>query len=348
MELKQTHKYLEKLRADLDLDTYAVFVRCGAHKATLLSENADEFTYFDVASMGKVLVTSTLTLQSIDRGLLSLENTLGEFFDVADSQKAAITIRQLLTHTSGIIRHELTRETCRKGTDAIAAEILSYPLEYEPDTNYIYSCNGYILLSFILEKCHKRPLEELYRDWIAAPLCLKRTAFEIALDEPNAAVCYFWRNGAEAQRFDDRNVLAMGRAVGSGGQQSCLHDIEKFTEAIHEKSELLYSKPLFALAEENYTPHYAEGRGLGYLVVDASYPQTGKLFPIGSFGHCGHTGQSFFINREAKLSVIILTNATRHAKLKKAKGYYDDVMRMREELHNTIREDLIKEGMINE
>ena len=347
MDLKKTRAYLEALRSNLDLDTYAVAVRYGDREAMLLSENADEFTYFDVASMGKVLVTSTLILQSIDRGFLALENTLDEFFNVADTQKGGITIRQLLTHTSGIIRHELTREICLQGNDAIAAEILSYPLEYEPGSNYIYSCNGYILLSFILEKIHKRTLEELYRDWIAKPLRLKRTAFEIALDEPNAAVCYFWRNGVQAQRFDDLNVLAMGRAVGSGGQQSCLHDIKAFTDAVLEKSELLYSKPLFALAEENYTPHYSEGRGLGYLVVDPSYPQTGKLFPIGSFGHCGHTGQSFFINREAKLSVIILTNATRHAKLKKAKGYYEDVMKMREELHNTIKEDLIKEGMIN-
>ena len=342
MELKQTRKYLEKLRADLDLDTYAVFVRCGAHRATLLSENADEFTYFDVASMGKVLVTSTLILQSIDRGFLSLENTLGEFFDVADPQKAAITIRQLLTHTSGIIRHELTRETCRKGTDAIAAEILSYPLEYEPDTNYIYSCNGYILLSFILEKCHKRPLEELYRDWIATPLQLKRTSFEIALDEPNAAVCYFWRNRVEAQRFDDLNVLAMGRAVGSGGQQSCLHDIEKFPEAIHEKSELLYSEPLFALAEKNYTPHYAEGRGLGYLVVDASSPQTGKLFPIGSFGHCGHTGQSVFVDPQSGLYVIILSDATISKVKKHGKENYNEVMQMRTDIHNAICADLTK------
>ena len=347
MELRKTRAYLEKLRANLDLDIYALGVRCGTQSATLFSENADAFTYFDVASMGKVLVTSTLILQSIDWGFLTLENTLDEFFETDDPKKGRITIRQLLTHTSGIIRHDLKRETCLKGTDAIVDEILSYPLEYEPGTDYVYSCNGYILLSFILEKCHKRPLEDLYRDWIATPLGLKRTAFEIALDEPNAALCYFWRNETHTQRFDDTNVLAMGRAVGSGGQQSCLHDIQKFTEAVMHKSELLYSKPFFELAEKNHTPHFAEGRGLGYLVVNETYPQTGKLFPIGSFGHCGHTGQSFFINREAELSVIILTNATRCAKLKKTKGYYDDVMKMREHLHNTIREDLIKEGMIN-
>ena len=166
---------------------------------------------------------------------------------------------------------------------------------------------------------------------------LKRTSFEIGLDEENAAVCYRWKEG-ETQRFDDENVLMMGEVAGSGGEQSCLYDIQKFITAVMEKNELLYRKELFEKAEINYTPDFSEGRGLGYLVVDEKYPQTGKLFPTGSFGHCGHTGQCFFVNREKNMYVIILTNATRYANLKNGfKGYnYGDIMKMREEIHNAI------------
>ena len=83
-------------------------------------------------------------------------------------------------------------------------------------------------------------------------------------------------------------------------------------------------------------------QGLGYHIVDENFNQTGKLFPVGSFGHTGHCGQSFYINRELNLYAIILTNATRFANMKNDfKGYdYNDIMKMREEIHNAIYRDL--------
>lgn len=78
------------------------------------------------------------------------------------------------------------------------------------------------------------------------------------------------------------------------------------------------------------------------MVVDEKYSQTGKLFPVGSFGHCGHTGQSFFVNRKENLFVIVLTNATRFLNSKSNfTGYdYNEICRMREEIHNEILTDL--------
>lgn len=342
MQLTNTKKLMELKYADLCFDSYAVLVYKDGEKKSLFSDNVNEYTYFDVASMGKVLITSTLILQSIDQGLLNLDDTLDMFFDVKDVCKKNITIKQLLTHTSGIIRHPLTKDFAREGSAAIAAEILSFPLAYKPGENYIYSCNGYILLGFILEKIYGISLEEIYNKNLAKPLGLKRTTFEISLDEDNAAVCYRWKSGY-SKRFDDENVLAMGKTGGSGGQQSCLDDIEKFIMAVIEKNKVLYSEKWFELAEQNYTPAFSEGRGLGYLVVDEKYPQTGKLFSIGSFGHCGHTGQSFFIDRKENLFVIILTNATRFLNMKSNfTGYdYREICRMREEIHNEILTDLM-------
>ena len=119
-------------------------------------------------------------------------------------------------------------------------------------------------------------------------------------------------------------------------------------KAVLEKSPALYPEKYFALAEHDYTPHYEEGRGLGYQMVDARYEQTGKLFPDGSFGHCGHTGTSFFINREKNLYVIILTNATRCLNRKGGfRGYdYSVVMKMREDIHNVIAQDLAAQGLL--
>ena len=118
--------------------------------------------------------------------------------------------------------------------------------------------------------------------------------------------------------------------------------------AIVEKNEKLYSEKLFNLAETDYTPNYDEGRGLGYLVVDGRYKQTGKLFPKGSFGHCGHCGQSFFISREKNMYVILLTNATRFAAMKNDFKHYDYgiTMKMREDVHNAIYKDLTEEEVL--
>lgn len=337
MKFLNTEKLLRQKLENKDFDTYAVLIHYGDEEKTFFSDNANEYTYFDVASMGKVLVTSTLILQAISKGMLNLEDVLSDFFDDVPDEKKNITIKQLLTHTSGIIRVNFSKEVADGGKDAIARFILSVPLAYEPGSDYIYSCNGYILLGYILEKIYGLSLEEIYNTNIAKPLGLKRTSFEIGLDEENAAVCYRWKEG-ETQRFDDENVLTMGEVAGSGGEQSCPYDIQKFITAVMEKNKLLYPKEFFEKAETNYTPDFSEGRGLGYLVVDEKYPQTGKLFPTGSFGHCGHTGQSFFINREKNMYVIILTNATRYANLKNGfKGYnYGDIMKMREEIHNAI------------
>lgn len=344
MYLENTKLLLEEKYNNNEFSSYAVLVYKKGEKEVIMSPDVDEYTYFDVASTGKVLVTSTLILQAIDRGLLNFENTLQDFFANVTEDKRNITVKHLLTHTSGIVRYQLTEKMAENGIDSVAEEILSYPLAYETGKNYIYSCNGYILLGFILEKIYGKTLEEIYRNNIAEPLGIKRTSFEIDMDEPNAAICYRWkRTESTKHRFDDENILVLGKSAGSGGQQSCLHDIEKFVDAVINKDDRLYSKSMFDIAEKNYTPDYSTGRGLGYLVVDENYKQTGNLFPIGSFGHCGHAGQSFFISREQDMYVIILTNATRHLNMKNNfNGYnYDEIMKLRKDIHNEISIDLL-------
>ena len=341
LNLANTKALMEKKCLNRDLDTWIIRVFSHGDEGIIASDNANEDTLFDIASCGKILHTTPLILQAAGEGRLTLDSTLAEFFPDAPEEKKPVTVRQLLTHTSGIVRIPLPREICAQGLEATAAHILSAPLRFAPGTDYIYSCNGMILLGFILEKLYGKTLETLFQERLFKPLGMTRSCFRISLTEENAAICYT-RASHEGSCFDDDNIRALGRVCGSGGSFFTLHDITRYLKAVRSRDEKLYPAAFFTLAEKDYTPSFSEGRGLGYLVVDGRYPQTGNLFPAGSFGHCGHTGQSIFMNREKDLSVVILTNATRFSAMKCGfKSHnYESVMQMRADIHNAILADL--------
>lgn len=349
MILERTQALMQKKLHSKAFDTYALSVSVRGEEKVLFSKNADGDTLFDIASCGKVLHTTPLVLQAIGEGHLSLDTVLDDLFDAVPEDKKRITVRQLLTHTSGIVRIPLSPEICAQGTAAIAAQILAAPLQFAPGTDYVYSCNGMNLLGFTVEKIYGQTMDKLFETRIKRPLGLTRSRFEIALDEPNAAICYT-RRDAEGTRFDDANVRAMGRVCGAGGSFFSLNDVRTYVNAVMNRDERLYDRRFFDLAEVDYAPACSsEGRGLGWLIADSRYPQTGRLFPAGSFGHCGHTGQSLFMSRPLDLSVIILSNATRFSAMKHdfITDDYGTVMALRAEIHNAIHDDLTKEGLLS-
>ena len=350
MNLENTEKILLKKAKDKDFDSYAVIVYAKGNEKHLHSPNVNMDTYFDIASMGKVLVTSTLILKALNENKLSLDDKLNKFFSYTPNEKANITIKQLLTHTSGIVRYQISEECAEKGNDAVAEFILNTPLSFEPGKSEIYSCNGMLLLGYILEKIYDKSLEELF-NWKIKPLIgYTRSKFNIEINEPNAAICYRTENlNGLSHPWDDENIRVLKTSAGLGGQFFTPGDINKFAKAVMSKSKVLYPKEFFDMAEKDYVGDMGQARGLGWLIVDEKYEQTGKLFPIGSFGHCGHTGASMFFNRKEDMYVIILTNATRFQNMKNNFKSYDYglVKKMREEIHNEIYKDLKWQGLIS-
>lgn len=339
---------MQTMEEQQKFDSWAVWAGYPGDEQLISSENVDRDTYFDVASMGKVLVTSTLLLKLVGEKKISLFDPLEKFFSQTPADKRGITVRQLLTHSSGIIRVPIPEEIGLRGHDAVADHILASPVAFKPDEKVVYSCNGYILLGFIVEKLYGMPLDQVFDRYLAKPLELRRSRFNIDVNEENAAICYR-RKEVGKFRADDDNVCNMQGIAGSGAQFWSIGDIRSFIGAVLEKDKRLYDESLFELAETNLTPWFdEEGRGLGYLIVNGSYSQTGRLFPMGSFGHCGHTGMSFFINRETGLFAIIMTNATRFANIKTGfHGYdYGEIERMRETIHNEIYRDLLEHNRI--
>ena len=327
----------------------AVAFRQGDKHVEAFGGATDKYTYFDMASCGKVLVTSPLIFKAIGEGKISFGSKLKEFFAVNDSVKGEITVEQLLTHTSGIVRNVISPEIGAAGREAVAEHILGAPLAFAPGREVRYSCNGMILLGYIAEIVYGEPLDKLFERYIKAPLGLERSKFNIAIAEPNAAEC-FEREHVGKLRVDDGNVYNMGGVAGSGASFWCLADVARFMESVMRKSGEVYSPELYALAEKNYTAGCArtatyEDRGLGWQAVGEKPMDTGELFPRngGSFGHTGWTGVGVFFNRETDMYAIVLTNASRFNNIRSGFKAYDymDTHRVRRDIMNAIRADLI-------
>lgn len=100
LKLPKTRQLFQQKAEHGEFDSYALYVKAGAQECTFFSDNVDQDTYFDIASCGKILVTTPLILKAIAGGKLWLGSTMDEFFEDVANDKKSITIQQLLTHTS--------------------------------------------------------------------------------------------------------------------------------------------------------------------------------------------------------------------------------------------------------
>ena len=291
-------------------------------------------TLFDMASITKVMVTSMLCLIAIDKKKIDLEDSVSKFFDT-DEEKEKITIKDLLVHTIGIGHKSLIFEGC--DYDNVQSYVLNIPSDVPIGSETLYSCPGYILLGKILEKVFGERLDNLFYELIAKPLDMKRSFF--TPDKNNEFV-----NSnllpEEIGIVNDYNCRFLGGISGNAGLFSCLEDVNKYVEMLLNFGYPLIGRETFEMAIRNYTETMSESRALGFVYVDEKYKQTGELFAKGSIGHCGHTGQSIFIDLKSGLYVIILSDATNSCNKKYGGGRYDVVMKMREDLHNAIKKDL--------
>ena len=139
---------------------------------------------------------------------------------------------------------------------------------------------------------------------------------------------------------NDYNCQFLGGIAGNAGLFSNLSDVTKYVLFLQNRGKPLIKEETFLLAAQNHTAEMSESRGLGYLYVDGRYQQTGGLFEDGAIGHCGHTGQSVFVDYRSGLYVIILSDATISTVKKYGKEHYNEVMDMRGRIHAAIKQDM--------
>jgi CubicO group peptidase (beta-lactamase class C family) len=289
---------------------------------------ADTGTRYDLASMTKIIVPTMLALMALEKGLLTLDDTLSRFFDTP-RDKADISVFHLMTHTGGITPSFLLEKVCEEPSQAPKA-ILHHPLEGPPGLLPRYSCMGYILLGFILEKVYGKPLNELARELVLNPLHMDHTGYcpaglNIAATEKDPATGIPFMGTVH-----DENARFMKGVSANAGLFSDLGDVMRYAKMLASGGAPILNPATLRLAIRDRTPEHAVHRGLGFHVSGGPGSFMGDLFPAVSFGHTGFTGTSIAVDPETGLYAVLLTNAVH---IKRANP---DMQRFRRLFHNRI------------
>lgn len=308
------------------------------------SESSEELranSLFDLASMTKPIITATLTMLCVEKGLLSLGDPIALYYkEFQDGKKAQVTIQDLLSHHSGLPAHrelfwEASLESAKK-------KLLSLRLLYEPGTRVIYSCMGYLILGMILEKVLGQGLDELAQKYILSPLGMKNSLFRPSSELLDRIVptgfCPLRKGKIHGEVHDTNNYFFEGRA-GNSGLFSTAEDLFKYSRMILSRGfwqgeKILSSRSIDLMTKNQIRTkyRYRDPRGLGFVKRnDQGYP-CGELFGMDSFGHLGFTGTSFWMERSSSVGIILLSNRVYYSYRESLKA----MARFRIRLHNLI------------
>jgi CubicO group peptidase (beta-lactamase class C family) len=271
-------------------------------------------TLYDLASLTKVITATTLSMQLFERGQLKLEYPVSRYFpSFVKSGREQITIKHLLTHSSGLPAH-LPLYTELKGTQAFVRKVLEVPLEYEPGTKAIYSDLGVILLGNIIEKITGKSLDALAREQIFRPLRMDHTLFNpsrklrttIAPTENDP-----WRGRMVRGEVHDENAYAMGGVSAHAGLFGNSGDLAVFCQmllngGVYDHRRIVRESTIRKFTTRQDFPQ-GSSRALGWdTPSDGS--SAGTLLSASSFGHTGFTGTSLWVDPTRELFIILLTN----------------------------------------
>jgi uncharacterized protein YbbC (DUF1343 family)/CubicO group peptidase (beta-lactamase class C family) len=280
-------------------------------------------TLFDLASLTKVVATTSAVMDLVQQGKLRLRDPASRYWpEFAQSGKERITIRQLMTHTSGLPAWENyytklgdpAKPGVQDRTGDVLAGIAATKLAHPPGTRFVYSDLGFITLGEIVRRVSGERLDEYTRRRIFEPLGMKETTFnpDARLSEraaPTEKRAGRWMQG----EVHDPNAAVTAGVAGHAGLFSTADDLARFARMLvssDEETDRSYPLGPYTVREMT-TPHTPAGlpvRGLGWD-IDSPYSHVrGDLFPLGSFGHTGFTGTFLWIDPFSKTYVIGLSN----------------------------------------
>ena len=292
---------------------------------------------FDVSSLTKAIVTTTLAMQLVDRGLLEVDRRLSHIFQTFGTYgKERMSVRHLLAHCSGypasapfyrqIVRANKAERTglmaSRGATELVYSEIFRSKIEHLPGKFTKYSDIGFILLGDALEVISGTHLDKLARQQIFKPLqlsssgfielaSLKRRGLEPATDRIVPTANCPWRGRILCGEVHDDNAWAMGGVAAHSGLFSSAQDVHAFAAELincyHGRGSLVSAEVVRKFWKRDETVP-GSNWALGWETPPAQRPSCGQHFSEHSVGHLGYTGCSLWIDPLREVDVVLLTN----------------------------------------
>jgi len=273
-------------------------------------------TVFDVASLTKVIVTTTAVMQLVEQGKVRLNDPVAKYLpEFAQNGKEDITVRQLLTHYSGL-GPDLDLKTQWEGKETAYRMAFAEALQDSPGSRFTYSDVNFILLGALVERVSGETLDEYATRHIFVPLKMLRTRFV-----PPTAGRAGWIEKIAPTQYDenqhmlrgvvhDPTVRRMGGVAGQAGLFSTGDDLAKFAQTLlNGGGGILSALSVEKMTTPEQPPSAPVLRGFGWDIDSPFSSNRGDLLPVGSYGHTGFTGTSMWIDPITQSYIILLTNA---------------------------------------
>lgn len=284
-----------------------------------MQEPTQERDLFDLASLTKVIATTSAVMILVDRGQIDLDRPVADYLPAfGQNGKGMVTVRQLLTHTGGLIPFRPFHMQGVRSGDEVRRRILSDSLAYEPGSQSRYSDFGPITLAWMIEAITGQEFGSFVQENVFAPLQMVDSGYlsnrtrNRADAVPTEVDDYFRRRTLQGEVHDETAWL-LGGTAGHAGLFSTIRDLEHFAGMLSRGGrvgdrQLIRSETLrrFTTAVDPTGQHT---RALGWDTKSMTgYSSAGQRFGPRSFGHTGFTGTSFWYDPDSHLFVILLTN----------------------------------------
>jgi uncharacterized protein YbbC (DUF1343 family)/CubicO group peptidase (beta-lactamase class C family) len=268
-------------------------------------------TVFDLASLTKVVATTPSVMRLIQYGQIRLDEPVAHYIpDFGMNGKDAVTVRQLLTHYSGL-RPDIDLNPPWVGRDAGLRLAHEEKLQAPQGSIFIYSDTNFIVLGELVQRLSGMALDQYAAVHIFQPLGMKHTRF---LPPPE------WKSKiAETFAPDRKQILRgvvhdpradrMGGIAGHAGLFGTASDLALYAQALISRKSILDGDIIDKMTTPQQPPNATEVRGLGWDIDSSFSSNRGALLPVGSFGHTGYTGTSMWVDPYTNTYVILLTNS---------------------------------------
>src|SRR5881394_3456873 len=288
-------------------------------------------TIFDLASLTKVVATTSSIMILIEQGKVRLNDPVTQFIpEMKGEGRDAITIEQLLTHMTGFAPDFDLRDRWI-GYDEAIKRLYREPLRSQPGTRFVYSDINYIALGEVVHRVSGLMLDEFAKRNIFAPLGMRDTGFRpdtklksriAPTEKRRGQMNYLGDSGADAGsegdqwlrgQVHDPTSFRMNGVAGHAGLFSTADDLAIFCQmllngGVYNGARVLSPLTITMMTRPHAVSETGAARGLGWDIASSFSANKGDLFPLGSFGHTGFTGTSIWIDPASDSFLIFLSN----------------------------------------